>query len=100
MTQILRLSLPITFWLIGFSALYALQGLSCSRHWPAGLDPRTGLLVGAAVYILVQGLALLAILWNPSPSRFVQRAATILAAAALGAAVWTSMPVLAMSVCR
>src|SRR5690606_20114388 len=66
MTQILRLSLPITFWLIGFSALYALQGLSCSRHWPAGLDPRTGLLVGAALYILVQGLALLAILRNPS----------------------------------
>lgn len=99
MSQILRLSLPITLWLIGFCALYALQGLTCSRHWPAGLDPRTALLVAAALNVVIQGVALVAILRVPSLSRFVQFAATVLAAAALAAALWTSLPVLALSIC-
>lgn len=99
MIDILRLSLPITVWLTGFSAVYALQGLSCSRHWPADLDARQVLLAAYAVAIVLQLIALLAVLHAPSKVRFVQRTATVLAATALGAAVWTLMPVLATSVC-
>lgn len=100
MIEILRLSLPITVWLTGFSAVYALQGLSCSRHWPADLDPRPILLAAWAVAIVLQLVALLVVLSAPSPSRFVQTAAVTLAATALGAAVWTLMPVLVASICN
>ena len=99
MIEILRLSLPITVWLTGFSAVYALQGLSCSRHWPFDLAARPILLGAWAVAIFIQALCLFAILYAPSPSRFVQTTATTLAAAALVAALWTMMPVLAASVC-
>jgi hypothetical protein len=100
MTQVLRLSLPITLWLIGFCAIYGLQGLSCSRHWPPGLeDPRAVLLAAAGLFVLMQGIVLLAVLRVPDPSRFVQRTAAILAAVAFAAAVWTVLPALAVSVC-
>lgn len=99
MTNVLRIALPFTLWIIGFCAVYALQGLACSRHWPPGLDGRTALIAAAALFVVVQGLVLAAILSRPSPSRFAQRTATIVAAAALAAAVWTSLPVLALSVC-
>jgi hypothetical protein len=99
MSEILRLSLPITVWLAGFSAVYALQGLSCSRHWPADLDARPVLLAAWAVAIVLQLIALMAVLYAPSPARFVQTTATALAATALVAAVWTIMPVIAPSVC-
>ena len=99
MIEILRLSLPITVWLTGFSAVYALQGLSCSRHWPADLDARLVLLAAGAVAIVLQLIALIAVLYAPSPARFVQTAATALAATAVIAAVWTMMPVLAASAC-
>jgi hypothetical protein len=100
MSQVLRLSLPMTLWLVGFSALYGLQGLSCSRHWPTSVEPRTALMAASALYLMVQGLALLVILRRPDASRFVQRVAVGLAAVALGAAAWTSMPILAVSICR
>ncbi|MBC7479916.1 MAG: hypothetical protein H7317_17805 [Pseudorhodobacter sp.] len=100
MIEILRLSVPITVWLTGFSALYALQGLSCSRHWPAGLDPRPVLLAGWAVAVMLQILCLLVILRGPSLSRFVQTTALTLAAAALVASVWTMAPALAVSPCQ
>lgn len=99
MIEILRLSVPITVWLAGFSAIYALQGLSCSRHWPSDLDSRPILLAAWIVAIGFQLLALLAVLYAPSASRFVQRAATTLAVIALVAAVWTMIPVLAASLC-
>lgn len=99
MIQILRLSLPITLWLIGFCAIYALQGMACSRHWPPGLEPRAALMVAAALFVLVQGFVLLAVLRVPDTSRFVQRTAASLAAVAFAAAVWTSLPVLAVAVC-
>lgn len=94
MTNILRLSLPFTVWLIGFSAIYALQGVTCSRHWPDGLEPRHALIAGAALYVAIQGLILAALLALRSPSRFVQTTATILGTAALAAALWTVLPVL------
>lgn len=99
MIEILRLSLPVSVWITGFSAVYALQGLSCSRHWPADVEARPVLLAAWAVAIAVQAVVLMAVLYAPSRSRFVQTAGVTLAAAALVAAVWTMMPVLAASVC-
>ena len=99
MTEILRLSLPITVWITAFSAVYGLQGLTCSRHWPADLEPRPILLAAWAFAVALQVLWLLAILTIPSPSSFVQSTATALAVVALVAAAWTMMPVLATSTC-
>lgn len=99
MIEILRLSVPITVWLTGFSAVYALQGISCSRHWPSDLDARPILLAAWIVAVGLQLLTLMAVLYAPSPSRFVQTTAKTLAVIALVAAVWTMMPVLVASVC-
>ena len=99
MTNILRLALPFTIWLIGFSAIYALHGLSCSRHWPEGVEPRTALIVGAALFVVIQGMVLAALVALRSPSRFVQTTASILGAAALAAALWTSLPIMTITVC-
>ncbi len=99
MTAILRLSLPLTLWLTGFSAVYALQGLSCSRHWPEDLDARTVLVVAALVVISTQAAMLLAVHRRPSPSPFVQAVSVALALVAVIAAVWTSLPVVLTPVC-
>lgn len=99
MTNILRLAVPFTIWLIGFSAIYALQGLTCSRHWPQGVEPRLALMAGAALFVVIQGLVLTALVAVRSPSRFVQTTATILGTAALAAALWTSLPVVTITVC-
>ena len=99
MIEILRLSLPLTVWLTGFSAVYALQALSCSRHWPADLEARPVIIAACVVAVIVQLLSLMAVLFAPSPSRFVQTTATVLAATALVAALWTIIPALAASVC-
>ncbi|WP_374431936.1 hypothetical protein [Tabrizicola sp.] len=99
MRNVFRLSLPFTVWIIGFCAVYALQGLSCSRHWPEGVDPRLALIIAAGAFVVTQGLVLAVLLGKPSPSRFVQATTTTLGAAALAAALWTSLPVLALTVC-
>jgi hypothetical protein len=99
MTNVLRIALPFTLWIIGFSAVYALQGFACSRHWPTGLDGRMALIAAAGLFVVVQGLVLAAAMGRPAPSRFVQRTSTILAAAALAAAIWISLPVLTLTVC-
>ncbi len=99
MTHVLRLSLPFTLWLVGFSAVYALQGLSCSRHWPEGLDARTVLIAAAALFVMAQALVLAVILTTPAPSKFLQTTTACLGAAALGAALWIALPVLAITVC-
>lgn len=99
MIEILRLSLPIVVWLTRFSAVYALQGLSCSLHWPNDIDARPVLLTAWFVAVAVQALGLMAILYAPSPSRFIQSTAVAIAGTALIAAIWTMMPVLAASVC-
>ena len=100
MMEILRLSLPITLWITGFSAVYALQGLSCSRHWPTDIDARPVLLAAWFVAVAVQVLCLMALLYAPSPSRFIQSTALAIAGSAVIAAIWTMMPVLAVSVCQ
>jgi hypothetical protein len=99
MIEILRLSLPITVWLTGFSAVYALQGLACSRHWPVDLDARSMLLGAWFIGCVLQALSLMAILYAPSPSPFMQKSAIALAVTALVAAVWTMMPVIVASIC-
>ncbi len=99
MIEILRLSLPISLWITGFSAVYALQGLSCSRHWPDDLEARPVLLAAWCVTIAVQMLCLMAVLYAPSRSRFIQSTAIAIAGTALIAAIWTMVPVLAASVC-
>ena len=99
MIEILRLSLPISLWVIGFSAVYALQGLSCSRHWPADIDAHPVMLAAWFFAVAVQALSLVAVVYAPSPSRFVQTTAIAIAIAALVAAVWTMLPVLTASSC-
>lgn len=100
MNPILRLSLPMTVWLIGFSALYALHGLSCSRHWPSGLEQRPVLVAAAALFLCVQTVLLWLTVRTPSASRFVQGTATALAAVAVAASVWTWAPLLGLGGCR
>lgn len=100
MSQILRLSLPMTVWLIGFSSLYALHGLSCSRHWPPAIEQRPVLLAAAGLLIALQSLLLWLILRSPSSSPFVQWTATVLAVVATGSAIWTSAPLLGLSGCH
>lgn len=105
MTDILRISLPLTVWIAAFSAVYGLEGIVCSGRWAAaGLGPdqgRAALIAAWAVAIAMQvGL----ILWLRMP-RFasdlpwVQRVGTILAWVALVATVWSLMPVATASIC-
>ena len=72
MIEILRLSLPISLWITGFSSVYALQGLSCSRHWPDDMEARPVLLAAWFVAIAVQAIGLMAVMYAPSPLRFIQ----------------------------
>ncbi|TNC48444.1 hypothetical protein FHG66_13910 [Rubellimicrobium rubrum] len=99
MRDVLRLSVPLALWLAGFSGVYALQGLTCSRHWPEDLPARPALLVGWALAVLLQAVLLWLISRDPSPSRFVQGTSLALAAVSLLAAAWTSMPVALTSTC-
>lgn len=99
MTDILRLSLPLTLWLVGFSSVYALQGLACSRHWPEALDARAALIAASVAAAVIQSFALLAVRSLRSESVFAQRVATALALTALVATIWTVLPVVAISVC-
>lgn len=100
MIEIFRLSLPLTVWLTGFSALYALQGVACSRHWSSEMDARFVLIAAWGFAIVLQALILSAVSVRPSPSRMVQGVAMALAVAALVATVWTFLPVLTLTVCR
>lgn len=99
MIEVLRLSLPISIWITGFSAVYALQGLSCSRHWPTDIDARPVLLAAWAVAVAVQALSVIVVVYVPSSSRFMQTTSLAIAIAALVAAVWTMLPVLTASAC-
>lgn len=105
MTDILRLSLPLSVWIAAFSAVYGLEGIVCSDRWAgAGLGPdqgRAALIAAWAVAIAVQaGL----IVWLrtarfASTLPWVQRVGTILAWVALVATVWSLLPVVTASLC-
>ncbi|NAZ37017.1 hypothetical protein [Rubellimicrobium sp. CFH 75288] len=106
MTEILRISVPMTFWLAAFSAVYGLQGFICSRHWfeaeVEGLTVARMALVGAWLLVIAVQVAMLAMLraerWaSPEPTmRFVS---VTLAVVALVAAVWSLVPVATTSIC-
>lgn len=99
MRDVLRLSVPLATWLAGFSAVYALQGLGCSRHWPEGLPARPVLLAAWVLTVVVQAVLVLSLLRDPSPSPFTRTTSLALALTALVAAVWTLMPVAITSTC-
>ncbi|MBP1806824.1 hypothetical protein [Rubellimicrobium aerolatum] len=99
MSDILRLSVPLAAWLAGFSVVYGLQGLSCSRHWPEGLAARPVLLSAWVLAVALQAALLWMLLRNPSPSPFARAVSLALALTALLAALWTLMPVAVTSVC-
>jgi hypothetical protein len=105
MSDILRLSVPLTAWLAAFSAVYGLQGLICSPRWAeAGLGLEAGrwaLLLAAALSLAAQ-LALLLSLRHPrfaARSDFVRGLSLGLAVVALVATVWTLMPILTTTAC-
>lgn len=105
MTDILRISVPITVWIAAFSSVYGLEGVICSDLWRgAGLSlgQGRGALVAAWVAAIALQVALLVALRSrrlASPHPWVQRLATILGCVALVATVWSLMPVATTSLC-
>ena len=106
MRDILRISVPLTVWLVSFSAVYGLEGLVCSHRWAeAGLGLATGrgALVTALVLAIGLQTVLLLALRSPrfaSPSGFVQGVSSALAGVALAATAWTLLPVAVTSLCQ
>lgn len=106
MTDILRLSVPLTVWLAAFSAVYGLQGLVCSNRWAeAGLDLAAGRIALTAAWaaaVAPQLVFLLALRSSRVTSRsaFVNGVSRTLAIAALVATLWTLLPVVTTSACQ
>ncbi|WP_323766809.1 hypothetical protein [Marinovum sp.] len=104
MTSILRIALPLTLWLAGFSAIYGLHGLLCSSRWAVAGDdlPGRGLLIAAAAVVLVLQVALIGVLrssiWSASDP-VIRHISLGLGVVALVSSVWTLMPVLTVSHC-
>ncbi|WP_046862687.1 hypothetical protein [Microvirga massiliensis] len=105
MTDILRISVPLTAWLAAFSAVYGLQGLVCSDRWAeAGLDLAAGRIAMTAAWAAAVALqsAFLLALRSPrfaSRSAFVRGVSLTLAITALVATLWTLLPVVTTSAC-
>jgi hypothetical protein len=107
MTDVIRLSLPLTVWLISFSAVYGLQGIVCASSWSttpgiAGLG--LGRLVLLAAYATATGVqaATLVALWRErfgDPTGFMRRTTLTLAVVGLVAVLWTLFPVAVLSLC-
>jgi hypothetical protein len=107
MRDVLRLSLPLTLWLITFSAVYGLHGLICAGNWGAlpGLGSltlgRTVFLAAAAAAILTQG-AMIFLLFGSrfgGASAFLRQTGLALAVIALVATVWTVIPITLLPTC-
>jgi hypothetical protein len=99
MSDILRLSVPLTAWLVGFSAVYALQAFTCSRHWPEELAARPALVAAWLLAVAAQAGLIWLLLRAPSPSPFVRSLSLALAALALAATALTLAPVAVVSRC-
>lgn len=105
MSDIMRLSLPLTAWLAAFSAVYGLGGLVCSDRWAqAGLSLATGrgAMIAAWLAAIAVQVALVLAIRSPrvaSPSAPLQRLSLTLAIVALAATVWSLLPVVATSMC-
>jgi hypothetical protein len=105
MTDILRISLPLTVWIAAFSAVYGLEGVVCSDLWTAaGLSLGQGRAALVASWITAIALQAIVLVGLRTP-RFgssvlwVQRISTILACVALVATAWSLMPVVTTSLC-
>ncbi len=92
--------MPPAVWLAGFTAIYALQGVSCSRHWPETLAARPLLIAAAALILVVQVALALVLRRFPSRSRLIGTMGLALALGAIAATVWTLAPLLAVSNCH
>ncbi|WP_173934318.1 hypothetical protein [Chelativorans sp. Marseille-P2723] len=105
MTDILRISVPLTAWLAAFSAVYGLQGLVCSDRWAQagfGLTSGRAALIAAWIAATALQVAFLAALRSPrmgSSSPFVRRLSLTLAVAALVSTLWTLSPVVVSTAC-
>jgi hypothetical protein len=105
-SDILRISVPLTVWLASFSAIYGLHGLACAGEWAAipGVGfplARTALVLASIVAVALQLGLFLALRSDRygSPSPFVCWTSVTLAATALVATLWTLFPVVATSTC-
>ncbi len=107
MKDILRLSLPLTIWLVSFSAIYGLHGVLCQFDW-SGLSGPFGMLWGRLVLVAAWAVAVvlqamtLVVLLTPrfgGPPGFMRSTTLTLAIVALVAAAWTMFPVAVLSLC-
>jgi hypothetical protein len=104
MKEVLRIAIPLTLWLVSFSAVYALHGVICGAQLAWLADPamaRTALISAWLVAVFAQ-LAVLIALLHPrlgGPPGVARWIAVTLAVAALVAAIWTLFPVAVLSLC-
>lgn len=101
MSDILRLTLPLSVWLCTFSAIYGLQGAICAGAL-AQVSGRAALIAAWLAAVAIQAALLFALrrpVWA-AEGTFVQRLAVTLAVVALVAATWAQMPVLFASTCN
>lgn len=104
MKDVFRIALPLTLWLVSFSAVYALHGTICAGSWAWLADPDRGRLVLLAAWAMaiVLQIGVLLALWHPrlgGPPGLVRWVAITLGVAALVAVVWTLFPVAVLSLC-
>lgn len=102
MRDILRLSMPMTVWLMSFSAVYGLQGLVCSSRLSYEQTASRYLLILAVIIAVSLQVVLLWGLYSQrwgSPHPFIRATSTVLGSVALIATIWTLFPVAVMSLC-
>jgi hypothetical protein len=105
MTDILRLSLPLSVWIAAFSGVYGLEGIVCSDQWVTGGlslgQGRMALIAAWAAAVAVQVILLVGLRMPRFASSlpWVQRVSTILAWVALVATMWSLLPVATTSLC-
>jgi hypothetical protein len=101
MKDVLRLSLPLTIWLIAFSGLYGLHALICAGALPDPALGRPALIAAASLAILVQVLAVLALRSQRfgADTGFARRIGVALASVALIATTWTALPIAVLPIC-
>jgi hypothetical protein len=105
-SDVLRISIPLTVWLASFSAIYGLHGLACSANWTSaaflGLPLARAALVAAWIAAIALQLGLVFAMKSHqfgSRSLFVRWISVTLSLAALVASLWTLFPVVATSAC-
>jgi hypothetical protein len=104
MKEVFRIALPLTLWLVSFSAIYALHGVICGAQVAWLADPavaRTALVLAWLVAVSAH-IAVLIGLLHPrlgGPPGVARWIAVTLAVAALVAVIWTLFPVAVLSLC-